>query len=92
MSAAYKGPCVADRGPKSIRVYTAEKRPRLVAVIRRADSGGDDALLSAYGWQRIGAWMRSDDMPKDHSVVTVERVDRGEVTLESNVDGKAASE
>ena len=74
MSAPFRGPAVADWGPRSIRVYTAEDRPRLIAVIRALDHGDVDQLLRAYGWRRLGAWMRSDDMPADHRVVTVERI------------------
>jgi hypothetical protein len=73
VSAAFAGPCIADRGPKSIRVYTTEKRPRLVAVIRLADHGSVDELLRVYGWRVVGAWFTSDDMPDDHTCAAIER-------------------
>ena len=70
------GPCLADWGPRSIRIYTSEKRPRLVAVIRTADHGANaDDVLRAHGWKRIGPWIHADDMPGGHTCAAVERVE-----------------
>lgn len=61
----------ADAGPRSIRIYTDDDRPSLVATIRALDSGSVDELLRAYGWKRIGPWVRQDDMPKGHKVAAI---------------------
>lgn len=72
MSAAY----IAERTPVSVRVYkqtgTADE-PRLIATMRRPDSGSVDDVLRAHGWHRTTPWARSDDTPADHAVAVVER-------------------
>lgn len=61
---------IADRGPKSVRIYkdNVSDGPRLIATMRRPDSGSVDDLLRAHGWHRITPWARSDDMPDGHAV------------------------
>jgi hypothetical protein len=61
----------ADRGPNSIRIYSSAGG--VVATLRRADTGDDDALLRLYGWRRIGPWASADDVPAGHALAAVVR-------------------
>ena len=65
---------VADRGPRSVRVYTTDERPRLVATMRCPDLGDVDQLLREHGWRRVGPWAVADDMPAGHQVCAVESI------------------
>lgn len=67
-------PHIADRGPRSIRVYTTnDDDTRLVATMRLADIGTADDVLRAHGWHRVTPWATSDDRPAGHTVALIER-------------------
>jgi hypothetical protein len=65
---------IADKGQRSIRIYTADDDPRLVTTIRLADSGNVDDLLRAYGYSRTTPWAKSDDTPDDHTVAALVKI------------------
>jgi hypothetical protein len=81
VSAGYRGQCVAEHGPRSTRIYTAEDCPRPVATIRAVDHGSVDELLRAYGWHRVDGWQRSDDVPDGHRVATIEWINESAIDV-----------
>ena len=66
---------IAERTPVSVRVYKqtdSADEPRLVATMRRPDTGSADDVLRAHGWHRVTPWARSDDTPPDHALAVIE--------------------